>query len=101
MLIGEFWEALGAHADEKAADRRHMGELVRGAALRLYNLQLPKKHKIRDPRDFWLLPWDEDKRAKEKEENDRELERLEHLSDAERHETAQAFLLKIGWTTEE
>ena len=97
MTPGEFWEALAAYADEKAADRRHMGELVRGAALRLCNLQLPRNHKIADPRKFWAMPWDEALETKEEEDNKRELERLDHLSDAERHATAQAFLQKIGW----
>ena len=95
MLPSEFYEALNAHSKEVDAERRHVGELVRGAALRLFNIQLSKKDQIKDPRDFWMMPWDEEKKSEI--ENQKELERLDHLSDTDRHQTAQAFLKKIGW----
>ena len=95
MTPGEFWEAMTAHHKEVESERRHIGELTRGAALRLFNIQLKGKDQIRDPRDFWPMPWDEPK--DNDKENQKELERLDKLSDNERHQTAQAFLQKIGW----
>lgn len=95
MTPGEFWEAMAAHQKEVESERRHQGELARGAALRLFNIQLRSKDQIKDPRDFWPMPWDEEK--DKNKENQKELERLESLSDTERHQTAQAFLQKIGW----
>lgn len=63
--VGVFWEALEAHRREVEAGRRHTGELVRGAALRLFNLQLKRNDQIRDPRDFWPMPWDDEREEKE------------------------------------
>ncbi len=79
MTPGEYWEAMAAHQKEVESERRHTGELARGAALRLFNIQLRSKEKDKN------------------KENQKELERLESLSDTERHQTAQAFLQKIGW----
>lgn len=91
MRLGEFWEAMDAHNQEKEADRRHMGELVRGATLRLFNLQIAKKDRFTDPAEFWRMPWDEITAA------DEELERFEAMTDAEKAENAKDFLKKIGW----
>lgn len=91
MRLGEFWEALDAHNNEVEADRRHMGELVRGATLRLFNLQIAKKDRFTDPAKFWRMPWDESTT------NDGELERFEAMTDEERAENAKNFLNKIGW----
>lgn len=91
MRLGEFWEGMDAHNKEKEADRRHMGELVRGATLRLFNLQLKPEDRISDPSKFWAMPWDEPVQV------DAELERLEALTDKERAELARKFREKIGW----
>lgn len=90
MRPGEFWEALDAHNKEKEADRRHTGELARGAALRLFNIQVTPKSRISDVTQFWPMPWDEIK-------VDEEMERLEALSDSEKAEAVQEFLRKIDW----
>ena len=91
MRLDEFWEAMDAHNQEKEADRRHIGELVRGATLRLFNLQIAQKDRIADPAKFWRMPWDEFTT------NDEELERFEAMTDEERAENAKEFLNKIGW----
>lgn len=58
MPVGEFWEAVRAFGRREEANARHLGELARGAALRLFNIQLRKKDQIRDPAEFWPMPWD-------------------------------------------
>ncbi len=58
MPVGEFWEAMRAYGVKEEADARHLGELARGAALRLFNVQLRRKDQIRRPEDFWPMPWD-------------------------------------------
>lgn len=91
MRPDEFWEAMDAHNQEKEADRRHMGELVRGAALRLFNLQLAAKDRISDPAKFWRMPWDEITAA------DEEQMKFDMMTDEQRAESAKEFLNKIGW----
>ena len=56
MSPGEFWEALRAYRDEKAADRRHLGELARGLGVRIVNLFVKKP--VRKVEAFWPMPWD-------------------------------------------
>ena len=87
---GEFWEALEAHIQEKDADRRHIGELVRGATMLLFNLQLKKSDRISDPVKFWPMPWDHT-------EED-EVRRLNSLSDEERQKELTKFLERIDGT---
>ena len=91
MRVGEFWEALKAYRDEKDADRRHAGELARGAALRLFNLQLKKGSQILDPAKFWPMPWDEEK------EEDEVVKQLDKLTDEERMEKAMELLTRVGY----
>lgn len=79
---------MDAHNKEKEADRRHSGELARGVALRLFNLQVDKKSRISDPAQFWPMPWDEPT-------TDKELERLESMTDEQRTEEAKRFLARI------
>lgn len=90
MRLGEFWEAMDAYSKEKEADRRHMGELARGAALRLFNVFVDKKSRISDPAEFWRMPWDEEK-------VDEGLERIRNLSQEERALEAQKLIKRIGW----
>lgn len=61
MPVGEFFEALRAYGRREETNARHLGELARGAALRLFNVQLRKKDQIRDPAEFWPMPWDAQK----------------------------------------
>lgn len=91
MPVGEFWEALEAHYKEVEAERRHVGELVRGATLRLYNINLRKVDQIKDPRKFWKMPWDDPI------EEEIVGKRLEEMSDEQRSESARSLLAKIGW----
>lgn len=97
MRPGEFWEALRAYNEEKGADRRHIGELVRGAALRLWNLQVAEKSRIRNVSKFWPMPWDDETRSEEDE-----IKRLAGLSEEEAQKEARKFLNKLdhGWRTE-
>ncbi len=91
MRPGEFWEAMSAFREDEEHGRMHIGELVRGAALRLFNLQLRRQDRIADPRKFWRMPWDEDPASEEQEE----IQRLDSLSDEERAVEVQKFLSKI------
>lgn len=90
MRVGEFWEAMHAHNKEKEADRRHAGELARGIALRLFNIQLKPESRISDASRFWPMPWDEII-------VDEEMERLEAMPDEEKAEKVQDFLKRINW----
>jgi len=92
MRPGEFWEALEAHNEEKNADRRHIGELVRGATLRLRNLQVDKRYCITDPCKFWEMPWDE---RREKSEAD-EIKRLSGLSPEQAQAEVNKFFERVS-----
>lgn len=91
MPVGVFWEALEAHSREVEAGRRHVGELVRGAALRLFNINLKASDQIKDPRRFWPMPWDEE--IKEEEA----IKELNSMTDEQRTASARSLLEKIGW----
>lgn len=92
MRPGEFWEALDAHIEEKNADRRHLGELVRGATLRLFNLQVEKKYRKTDPRKFWPMPWDEIEAASEL----REINRLSGLTPEQTRNEVNKFFERLN-----
>ena len=79
-----------AHQEEKDADRRHIGELVRGATLNLMNIQLDRQHKITDPVKFWPMPWDDIV------DEDAEVKRLESMSKDERQREVQKFFDRIN-----
>ena len=91
MRPGEFLEALAAHNEEVAADRRHMGELIRGATLRLFNTQVTQKSRMRDPAKFWRMPWDDTRQA----END-EIYRLEHLDEEATKQEVEKFFSRLN-----
>ena len=91
MRIGAYWEAWWAYTEEKNADRRHVGELARGMAIRLFNIELDKKDRIRRLNDVWSMPWDEES------EEDAIVEKLNALSDEERDQKAREFMNKLGW----
>ncbi len=88
MRPGEFWEALNAYNIEVTAERKHIGELARGATLRLWNLQVAKKDRIADVRKFWPMPWDN-------LEDDSEIRRLANLSEDEARVEAERFFAKV------
>ena len=92
MPVGVFWEALEAHYKEVEAERRHVGELVRGAALRLFNINLKKNDQIRDPRKFWPMPWDEPL-----DSEDKAMKEINEMTDEQRTASARDLLKKIGW----
>jgi len=87
-----FWTAVKYRRDEKDADRRHIAELVRGGTLRIFNLLVQKKSRIDDPAKFWRMPWDKD----QGEENNKVLQRLDKLSNEERHTEAMNFMKRIN-----
>ena len=91
MPVGEFWEAVEAYYKEVDADRRHIGELVRGAALRLFNINLEKSDQIKDPRKFWKMPWDEPM------VEDEVTKGLNAMTGEERTASSRSLLKKIGW----
>lgn len=90
MRPGEFWEAIDAHNTEATAQRKHLGELARGATIRLWNLQVDKKHRISDVRKFWPMPWDEPI------DSDSEIRRLASLSEEETQEEVHKFFSKVN-----
>ncbi|MBQ1463136.1 MAG: hypothetical protein IIZ24_03030 [Candidatus Methanomethylophilus sp.] len=92
MPVGVFWEGVEAHYKEVEAERRHVGELVRGAALRLFNINLKRQDQIRDPRKFWPMPWDEP--LVQEDETTKE---LNAMTDEQRTASAKDLLQKIGW----
>ena len=88
MRLAHLLEAMTVYQEEKMADRRHLGELARGVALRLFNVQLRPKDRIKDPADFWPMPWDEQK--------EREVEReVSSWTQEERDAKAKAFLERL------
>lgn len=90
MRPGEFWEAVEAHSNEVEAERRHIGELIRGATLRILGPHL--KRPVTDIASWWPMPWDEKKIDEEREE----IERLNNLTDEQRANEARAFLELIN-----
>lgn len=91
MRPGEFLEALAAHNEEVTADRRHLGELVRGATLRLFNIQVAQKSRMRDPAKFWPMPWDESRVQSEQDE----IRRLESLDEAATQKEVDKFFSRL------
>ena len=92
MRPGEFWEALAAYNEAKSADRIHIGELVRGATLRLFNLQVDKRYRKTDPRKYWPLPWDERQAGSEQEE----ILRLARLTPEQTQNEVQKFFERLN-----
>ena len=91
MRPGEFWEAVKAYKDHVSADRQHVGELVRGATLRVFNLLVDKKYRMKDPAKFWPMPWDEAADAES-----REIRRLANLGREETQKEVDKFFKRIG-----
>lgn len=91
MRPGEFWEAVRAYKERVSADRQHIGELVRGATLRLYNLQVAPKYRMKDPAKFWPMPWDTTVDAEEQE-----IRRLAGLGKEETQKEVEKFFNRVG-----
>jgi len=90
MRIGEFFEAMDAFRNEAEAGRQHVGNLVRGLCIRIVNLFVARKDRMKDETKFWPMPWDEvDTKA---EDVARELSKL---SAEERQEKINEFLSKL------
>jgi len=89
--VGILDEAIEAHNNERNSERKHIAELIRGATLRLFNLQLEKKNRYRSVEDFWPMPWDE-KCTKRKEAD----EKFSKMTDEERKEAAKKFIQRIN-----
>lgn len=90
LRLPEYWAAIDAYWEEKNADRRHIGELIRGATARLFNLQVSEKYRVEDPADFWPMPWDE------KKEKESEVEVIDRMTDEERDLLAQRFMDRLN-----
>lgn len=58
MRVGVFHEAMWAYNQQVEADRRHAGELIRGATIRLFNTQVAKRSRMTEVEKFWRMPWD-------------------------------------------
>lgn len=66
MQTGEFWEMrlkdfflkLYYYNNKKQRELESYSSLVRMQTIALINMQLEKKHRIRDPKKFWLFPWE-------------------------------------------
>ena len=91
MRPGEFFEAMDAFRSEAEAGRIHAGNLVRGLAVRIVNLFVAKKDRIRDERKYWPMPWDEEDQNAEDVARD-----LAQLSAEERQEKVNEFLKRIN-----
>ena len=88
--VGIFYEALWAYRQEKEADRRHLGELIRGATIRLFNTQVGKRSRMTDLDKFWRMPWDDDRPTLADA-----VAALDSMTDEERLASAEARLAKF------
>ena len=89
MRPGEFWEAIMAWQADKEADRRHVAEVIRGAAVRLFNIQLKRQDQSKAVRQFLPLPWDDE------DEDNGEVDRLNNLPLEDKAAEAQALLKRL------
>lgn len=85
----EYWAAMESYSEEKKKDRQHLAELVRGATMRLWNLQVDKKYRITNPVEFWAMPYDD------KVEEADAVDYLNSCTDEERTRLAHEFLDSI------
>lgn len=88
MTAGEFWEMrlhdfflkLRYHYNVRQTERVERAELVRMQTVALVNIQLARKDRIKDPRQFWRFPW-EAEQGKEPEgvSEEEQQERIKNL----------------------
>ena len=91
MRVGEFFEALDAFRKESEAGRIHAGNLIRGLCVRIVNLFVSKKGKIKDEHEYWPMPWDgEPLKATDV------ASALAKMTDAERQAKANEFLQQLN-----
>ena len=88
--IGIFYEALWAYRQEKEADRRHLGELIRGATIRLFNTQVGKRSRMTEVEKFWRMPWDSESPTLADA-----VQALDRMTDEERMASAMALINKF------
>ena len=88
MRLGDLLDAMKVWQEDKMAERQHIGELIRGATLRLFNLQLKPKDRVSDPVKFWKMPWDADPDEVSKE--------VASWTQEERDRKAKEFLSRNG-----
>jgi hypothetical protein len=91
MRLGEFFEAMDAFRRESEAGRIHAGNLIRGLAVRVVNLFVAKKDKIKDERKYWPMPWDEPD-----EDPDRVARSLAKMTDEQRQAKVNEFLSRLN-----
>lgn len=92
LHLSEFWSAMEAYSEERKMDRQHIAELVRGATLRLWNLQVDPKYRINRPSDFWAMPYDDTDASDE-------VQYLNSCSDEERTRLAREYMESIKHIT--
>lgn len=92
MRIGEFFEAMDAFRKEAEAGRQHAGNLVRGLCIRIVNLFVAKKDRMKDERKFWPMPWDDP----DKDDAVDVARRLNRMSAEDRQVEIDHFLNKLN-----
>ncbi len=66
MPVSEFWEMrlkdfflkLCYYNNKKQREIEYYSNLVRMQTVALINIQLEKRHRIADPKKFWVFPWE-------------------------------------------
>lgn len=81
MRLHDFFLKLRYHYNARQAERVERAELVRMQTVALVNIQLAKKDRIKDPRQFWCFPWEEEQGKTEPEEvsEEEQQERIKNL----------------------
>lgn len=77
MTVMEFWEMrlkyfflkLHYHDRRKREDMIATANLVRMQTMSLVNIQLAVKDRFREPKKFWLFPWEEGEEKPEETKN--------------------------------
>jgi len=89
---------MDAFRKEAEAGRQHTGNLVRGLCIRIVNLFVARKDRMKDERKFWPMPWDDP----DKDDAVDTARALRKMSNEERQEKINDFLkkLKHGSNTE-
>lgn len=75
MKVEEFWEMrlkdfflkLHYYYNKKQREIECYSNLFRMQTVALVNIQLEKKHRITDPRKFWVFPWEADEEGPQEE----------------------------------
>jgi len=89
--VGEFYEAMWAYRQQVEADRRHVGELIRGATVRLFNTQVERRYRMAEVEKFWPMPWDGNPSGSLVDA----VRAIDSMTDEERRASAEALLKKF------